>query len=234
MLLTRVGPRAARAQCATRLGNIALEARISRSEVGCGELRCPAMALGPGLPVHQPRLLGSESEAAYRRRPLLRCAGLSRLTGILSPNSPLMYFPSSAASGGSSACGASKGVGNLPIRRGKPDASRGWTVRATRKVAGPPPTLPTDRCGMRMDDGLSNAAGCRAAREREDAGPKGDVDSWSPQGPIQRRIAFSEPKAANAEGRLTLSINETGLDVRLSEAQRPSIWSTFFRASTSP
>jgi hypothetical protein len=136
--INKGGSTCGESQCATRLGNIALEARISRSEVGCGELRCPAMALGPGLPVHQPRLLGSESEAAYRRRPLLRCAGLSRLTGILSPNSPLMYFPSSAASGGSSACGASKGVGNLPIRRGKPDASRGWTVRATRKVAGPP------------------------------------------------------------------------------------------------
>jgi hypothetical protein len=60
------------------------------------------------------------SESAYRRWPLLRCAGLSRLKGILSPNSPLMYFPSSAASGGSSACGASKGVANLPTRRGKP------------------------------------------------------------------------------------------------------------------
>ena len=62
--------------------------------------------------------------------------------------------------------------------------------------------------------------------------PKGYVDSLSPHGPIQRRIAFSEPK--NAEGRLTPSINETASDVRLSEAQRPSIWSTFFRASTSP
>ena len=50
MLLTRVGPRAARAQCATRLGNIALEARISRSEVGCGELTRPTPN---GVQVHE-------------------------------------------------------------------------------------------------------------------------------------------------------------------------------------
>lgn len=31
-------------------------------------------------------------------------------------------------------------------------------------------------------------------REHEDACPKGDVDSLSPHGPIQRRIAFSEPE----------------------------------------
>jgi hypothetical protein len=77
------------------------------------------------------------SESAYRRRPfLLRRPCLSRLAGILSPKRPLMYAPSSATSGASSGCASSKGVANLPTRRGKPDASRGWTVRATRKVAG--------------------------------------------------------------------------------------------------
>jgi hypothetical protein len=45
---------------------------------------------------------------------------------------------SSAASGGSAGGGSSKEVANLPTRRGRPDGSRGWTVSATRKVAGPP------------------------------------------------------------------------------------------------
>ena len=39
--------------CATRIGNVVLEERISRSEVGCGKPRRPATA----LLVHQPRVL---------------------------------------------------------------------------------------------------------------------------------------------------------------------------------
>ena len=53
---------------------------------------------------------------------------------------------------------------------------------------------------MRIDDVLSNACRLQGSLEHEDACPKGDVDSLSPHGPIQRRIAFSdEPKAANGE-----------------------------------
>ena len=47
---------------------------------------------------------------------------------------------------------------------------------------------------MRMDDVLSNACRLQGSLEHEDACPKGDVDSLSPHGPIQRRIAFSEPE----------------------------------------
>jgi hypothetical protein len=52
---------------------------------------------------------------------------------------------------------------------------------------------------MRMDDVLSNACRLQSSLEHEDAGPKGYVDSLLPHGPIQRRIAFSEPKAVNGE-----------------------------------
>ena len=48
------------------------------------------------------------------------------------------------------------------------------------------PTLPTDRYGMRMDDVLSNACRLQGSLEHEDACPKGDVDSLSPQGPRHR------------------------------------------------
>jgi hypothetical protein len=40
--------------CATRIGNVTLEARIRRSEVGCGKPHRPATALS----VHQPRAHG--------------------------------------------------------------------------------------------------------------------------------------------------------------------------------
>ena len=119
---TECALRAERAQCATRVGNIALEARISRSEVGCGELTRPTPN---GVQVHE----------------------------------------------------------NESGRRGVVTALDGSDLSSRP----PPASRPTRR--------------------------------------VRRK---------NAEGQLTPSINETASDVRLSEAQRPSTWSTFFRASTSP
>ena len=48
--INKGGSTCGESQCATRgVGNVALEARITRSEMGCGELHGPATALGPGF-----------------------------------------------------------------------------------------------------------------------------------------------------------------------------------------
>ena len=75
VLLTSAGFRVTlgETRCATRIGNVALEERISRNEVGRGELRWPATAPSPSA-----RVLGATQRLERRRldsplRPALPC-----------------------------------------------------------------------------------------------------------------------------------------------------------------
>ena len=77
--------RSARAQCATRLGNIALEERSSRSEGGCGELRGPATALGPGSASPSAPVLGLSATTPFAPSPFrsVHAHGLAEKAGEL-------------------------------------------------------------------------------------------------------------------------------------------------------
>jgi hypothetical protein len=79
VLLTSAGFRVTlgETRCATRIGNVALEERISRNEVGRGELRWPATA----LLVRQPRVLGPTQRAHLRSGLSIRQAACTTVTG---------------------------------------------------------------------------------------------------------------------------------------------------------
>ena len=189
LIAIQVGPRAARAQATPRATSRSRRASVAAK----WERRTPLPGDGTrGLPVHQPRLLDPKVRPLIDDGPCF-ARRLKWLTGIFAEQPPDVLSLFRGVQAARRLAALRRGLATCQSGEGSP--MRRDAVRRA-KVAGPPPDTPDGP--MRHADGRRFIERLQVAGslKHEDACPKGDVDSLSPHGPIQRRIAFREPKGA--------------------------------------